>query len=120
MPRRVRATDAETRTVNARALRLSSWVRGILIAYGVAAFSLFFSRTIGFDAGSSTIAIGLAVQIGLLVARYIVKRYQRERGSSEEVVAQAMYLLELLADAVTVLLFALGTYRAILAPLATL
>ncbi len=120
MPRRVRATDTETRTVNAHALRLSGWVRGILIAYGVAAFSLFFSRTIGFEAGSSAIAIGLAVQIGLLIARFIVKRYQREQGSSEEIVDQAMYVVELLADAVTVLLFALGTYRAILAPLATL
>lgn len=106
--------------MNARALRLSSWVRGILIAYGVAAVSLFFSRTIGFDAGSSAIASGLAVQISVLVARFIVKRYQRERGWSEEAVSQAMYVLELVADAVTVLLFALGTYRAILAPLATL
>lgn len=106
--------------MNERALRVSGWARGVLIAYGVGAFSVFFSRTIGFDAGASAIGIGLAVQIGLWVVRYIVKRYQRERGSSEEAVGQAMYVLELVADGVTVLLFALGTYRASLAPLAAL
>jgi hypothetical protein len=101
-------------------LRVSGWVRGILITYGVAAFSVLFSRTIGFDASASAVAIGLAVQVALLIARFLVKRHQGERGTTTSSFSPAMYVLELVADAVTVFLFALGTYRAILAPLAAL
>lgn len=112
--------------MNERALRVSSWVRGILIAYGVAAFSWFFSWALPSESlddaggGLSAIAIGLTVQILLLCARLLLKRRERERGVGEETFTQAMYLFELLADAVTVLLFALGTYRAIFAAMPAL
>ena len=82
----------------------------------------FFSRTLPSGAhegdsvvgASSAVAIGLAMQVGVLIARLLVKRYEREHGMHNQSYPRAMYLLELLADGVTVLLFAIGTYRAIL------
>lgn len=102
--------------MNERALRTASRVRGILIAYGVAAFGWLFSRGSP-DQPSNTvtlIGIGLGVQLVFLIARVLVKRYEREHGMANAFYPQAMYVLELLADAVTVLLFAIGTFRAIL------
>ncbi len=108
--------------MNERALRLSGWIRGILITYGVAAFSWFFSRALPSESSEepgsamSAFAIGLALQILLVGARLLLKRLERD----PETFGQAMYLFELLADAVTVLLFAIGTHRAIFAAMPAL
>lgn len=101
------------------ALRISSRVRGILIAYGVAAFCWFFSRALPSgspeddSSGGALFAVGLALQVALVIARVLVKRYEREHALEGEIYPQAMYVFELFADAVTVLLFAVGTFRAI-------
>jgi hypothetical protein len=103
-----------------RSLTMLGRVRGILIAYGVAAFTWFFSQRIpqptpdASPGALSPIAIGLLVQILLFVARIAVKRYERENAMDGELYPRAMYIIELLADGVTVLLFAVGTFRAIL------
>jgi hypothetical protein len=42
-----------------------------------------------------------------------VKRYEREHGMQGELYPQAMYIVEMIADAVTVTLFAISTFNAI-------
>ncbi len=109
--------------MNERQLRLSSRARGILITYGVAAFSWFFARQLPgasasgtlFGNPSSLIALGLAIQIALLIVGRASKTRERERGEEGAAYSQSTYVLELVADGATVLLFALGTFQAILA-----
>lgn len=102
--------------MNERALRAASRVRGILIAYGVAALGWMFSRASpdGPSGAVTLFGIGLGVQLAFLIARRLVKRYEREHGMANAFYPQATYVLGLLADGVTVLLFAIGTFRAIL------
>lgn len=106
-----------------RELRLSSRVRGVLIGYGVAAFTWIFARQLPspssddslFGGALSSMAVGLLIQLVLIVARHLIKRHDREHGTKGEIYPQAMHVLELLADAMTVLLFAVGTFQAIFA-----
>lgn len=91
-----------------RALRMSTLVRGTLIAYGVALFSWFFSSRLPQDESSGLLAIGvgLGLQAFVLIARVLAKR----RAESS---AYAMYVIELIADAITVAIFAISTFGAI-------
>jgi hypothetical protein len=101
---------------------MTGFVRGMLITYGVAAFSWLFSRTLPMEEASGSnllsalqgVGIGLALQIALVIVRTIVKRYERSHGMEGQLYPQALYVFELFADGITVLLFAISTFRAIL------
>ncbi len=73
-------------------------LRGILIGYGVAAFLFFQSRAL--PPGWSLVMLGAGV--GLQLALAILGRFLDK---------QAMSLAGLVSDGVTVLLFALGTFK---------
>jgi hypothetical protein len=100
-------------------LRLYGAFRTTLITYGVAAFSYILSRP---DSARSLQALGgkgsaadyvlggLLLQAVLLVARVLVKRYAPDRVAA----TQGLFIVELIGDGATVLLFALGTLGAIL------
>jgi len=93
-------------------------VRTAFITYGIAAYTYLIARPGPVDAakafgvGASASAFllsGLGLQILLIAARLIIKRVIADRETS----AQAFGILELLADGVTVLLFAMATLGAI-------
>ena len=89
-------------------------IRSALIGYGVAAFTYLFSRSSAVDAmnagqasgsAQSLVLGGLALQVLLIGARALIKR----RGPESEAATQGLMILELVADGVTVLLFAMAT-----------
>lgn len=95
-----------------RALQVSTAARSVLISYGIAAFSYFMLRVNppGVPAsGAGLFAAGLVIQLAVLVANSVVKR----RIADAELAAQARFAIALLADGVTVTLFAIGTFGAI-------
>ena len=92
--------------------------RTAFITYGIAAYTYLIARPGPVDAakafgvGASASAFllsGLGVQIVVIIARLIVKRVIAD----QEMSAQALGILELIADGVTVLLFAMATLGAI-------
>jgi hypothetical protein len=96
-------------------LRLSRHARGVVFTYGVALFSWLFSSRLpqSESNGLFVIGLGLGLQALMLIARAVVKRYEREHGMRGEFYPQAMYIAELIADAATVALFAISTFSAI-------
>lgn len=90
----------------ARQLRLSGPVRSALVAYGIAAFAFIVPQS---STGSRTMLIaGIAVQALVLLVRLFAKRLGGESAPT------AIAIAELIADGVTVFLFALATYMGIL------
>lgn len=82
----------------ARQLRLSGPARSAIIAYGIAAFAFIVPQS---ATGSRTMLIvGFVVQAGVLLPRVLAKR--------------RIEIVELIADGITVFLFALATYLGIL------
>jgi hypothetical protein len=102
-------------------LRLHSFLRTLLITYGVAFFSWWFSRTLPSDESSRDwspgsvymIAVGLGLQLLMLTVKWIVTRYERDRGMEGMLSPSAVAVVQLLIDGVTVLLFAIATFRSI-------
>lgn len=98
---------------------MTSLVRGMLISYGVGAFAWLQSTILPVDADASShgylqaIGVGLGLQILLIAVRMAVKRYERVHRMENELAPQAMFIFELLADGVTVLLFAISTFGAV-------
>lgn len=99
--------------------RFHGVVRTTLITYGVAAFTYLFSQSTSGDpphafggtlTAQSVVLGGLGLQLLLLAARALIKRYAPDRTSA----VQGFIVLELIGDGVTVLLFALGTLGAIM------
>jgi hypothetical protein len=89
-----------------RQLRLSGALRSAIIAYGIAAFAFIVPQS---ATGSRTMLVaGIAVQVLLLAAHWLAKRYTGDLAPS------AVAIVELIADGVTVLLFALATYMGVL------
>jgi hypothetical protein len=89
-------------------------VRTALIGYGVAAYAFFqvsassgaASQAVGYwGSARGLVLIGIGLQLILLLARALTKRYVADSAS----VTQIMGILEIIADGVTVLLFALAT-----------
>jgi hypothetical protein len=83
-------------------------LRTALIGYGVALFGYFFARS-GVHEPPESLAEelllgGLALQVGVLAVRWLLKGEGRE---------QILGVVELIADGVTVLLFALATFQGI-------
>jgi hypothetical protein len=97
-------------------LRRFGAIRTALIGYGVVAFGYLFARPdAGPDDGTSGlafIAVGIGLQLALLAAGVFVRRHAPDGAAA----ARAMFVLELVADGVTVLLFALATLRAVMPP----
>lgn len=98
--------------------RLYGAVRTILITYGIAAYTFLLSRFDMHDAprvlggiasAHSLVLLGLGLQLLLLGARALIKRYAPDRDSA----LQGFNVLGNIGDGVTVLLFALGTFGAI-------
>ena len=94
-------------------------IRSALIGYGVGAFTYLFSRSSALEsagAGQASgsaqtlVLVGLALQVLLIGARLLVRR----RASESNVAAQGLMILELVADGVTVLLFAMATLGTII------
>ena len=90
------------RTGTPRQMRWSSQLRGVIIAALLGAYGLVVSLGSQFFVASLLIAAGL--QIAILLGRRFAPAY---------LVPQVIDLLELLADAATVLLFALGVFGAL-------
>ena len=79
----------------------SGVLRGTLIAYGVAAFAYFNSKILGPNWTLVMLGAGVVLQLALFGVRKLA------------LPPQAMQLAGLVADGVTVLLFALGTFRGV-------
>lgn len=90
------------RSDSPRRIRGSSQLRGFFIAVLLAAYGFMVSQGSQFFVASLLIAAGL--QIAILLGRRFAPAY---------LLPQVIDLLELLADAATVLLFALGIFGAI-------
>lgn len=73
-------------------------LRGLLIGYGVAAFLFFQSRALPPGWAQVMLAAGVGLQVALFVLGRVLDK-------------QAMSLAGLVSDGVTVLLFALGTFK---------
>jgi hypothetical protein len=98
--------------------RTYSAVRTAIIGYGAVAFGYLQSSVApaeapralgGFASSQGLLVAGLALQLLLMVARALVKRFATDNAA----LAQGMEMVGLAGDGVTVLLFALGTYGAI-------
>ena len=94
-------------------------IRTLLVSYGVAAFTYILAYTtpqgsLPDYASSYTAPLlllsGLALQILLIILRIVIRRHL----ASPELAAQTLLVLELVSDGVTVLLFALGTFGALM------
>jgi hypothetical protein len=102
-------------------LRLNGMVRGAVIAYGIAATSLILSGSGVADRAAYSskrlltyLLVGLGLQALLFVVRRLTARYERAAGFEGQLSPLAVYLFELIVDAVTVFLFALATFRGFL------
>jgi hypothetical protein len=102
-----------------RQRRLYGAIRTVLISYGIAAYTLVLP-SFGLGDGARAVAgiaspqtlmlIGLGMQIILLAARWLIKRHVADSAAA----LQAFDVLNVIGDGVTVLLFALGTFGAIM------
>ena len=94
--------------------RVYGAVRTALIGYGVAAFAYFqfdsspaiASQAAGtWGSARGLVLLGIGLQLILMVARALTKRYVADEASA----TQIMDVCEVIADGVTVLLFAVAT-----------
>jgi hypothetical protein len=96
---------------------LANALRGALIAYGVAFFSWWFGRTLPQDSSASAsddlylIAVGVGVQLAAWIAKWLAARYEREHGMSGLLTPAVASVVQLIIDGVTVMLFAIATFR---------
>ena len=92
--------------------RIYGAVRTSLIGYGVIAYAYFkvSSASGGATQGSPGFVLaGLGLQLFLVVARALIKRYAPDGAPA----TQGMFILEIVADGATVLLFAVATFGGI-------
>jgi hypothetical protein len=102
-------------------LRAQDLVRGILIGVIslVAGYWILTPPQDGaaqarMSPGSITlIVIGIALQVVVITGDWLVRRYERAHGLEGQVAPQARHILQLLADGVSVLLFALAVFGGI-------
>lgn len=60
------------------------------------------------------IVIAVAVQVVVLAGNWLVRRYERAHGMEGQIAPDARHVLQLLADGVTVLLFALAVFGGVI------
>jgi hypothetical protein len=100
-----------------RSTRATAIVRTALIGYGTAAISVLLARS-GVQQATvpvGLVAAGIGLQVILVVARARLAKSQADAGSA----AQAIGVLEIIGDGITVLLFALATLGAVVGAAAT-
>ncbi len=103
-------------------MRLSGKVRSAIIGYGIAAYAVLLYSMGARPAETESpvaglvrmVAIGLALRALLLLMRWLISRYERRNRLEGQLLPIACYIFEISADAVTVLLFAIATFRGIL------
>ena len=89
--------------MQSREMRHYAALRSALIGYGVLAFA-FFPPT------RTLMLWGIGVQVVVILVRQLIQRQGRDAAMA----SQALMVLELLADGVTVALFAIATFGGIL------
>ena len=102
-------------------LRTEDVVRGVLIAlisllagYWIivpaedAALGPFEGRRLTY------IAIAIALQLGVFAGNWLVRRYEQAHGMDGQLAPGARHVLQLLADGVSVLLFALAVFGGVI------
>ena len=89
--------------MQSREMRHYAALRSALIGYGVLAFA-FFPPT------RTLMLWGIGVQVAVILVRQLIQRRVRDAAMA----SQALMVLELLADGVTVALFAIATFGGIL------
>jgi hypothetical protein len=104
-------------------MRAAGAIRSALIAYGIGAFVYFFPRPQPGIEGephltttpgvAQTILVGVVLQTVAFAIRRIAARYERSRGLEGIVSPLTLYIFDIVVDAVTVLLFAIATFRGI-------
>ena len=107
---------------SAEKLSVAGTVRGLIIAYGIAAYVLI-SRNLGPSSQRDTalfgesplnlILIGLGVQAVRWVVMQAVARYEKTHDVEGVFSPTVMYGVDLVIDGVTVLLFAVATLRSV-------
>ncbi len=103
-------------------LSVAGMVRGLIIAYGIGAYALI-SRNLGTDPQRDTVSfsasplglilIGLGVQALRWVVKWAVTHYEKAHDVEGAFSPAVMYGVDLAIDGVTVLLFAVATFRGI-------
>jgi len=107
----------------ASAFPLQDAVRGVLIAVvsavtGYVAIHPPGENEAGFSLSPRSlamIAIGIALQLGVIGGNWLARRYERAHGIEGQLAPMARYILQLLADGVSVLLVALAVFGGIFA-----
>lgn len=98
---------------------------GIALRSGVIAvlaIALGFLPKMPPDSGiapTTLIAIGIALQLAIASARYFAQRYEQRHDRQHLLVPRIMHIGTLVGDGLTVLLCAIGVFRAIAAQLQT-
>ena len=99
--------------------RACAAVRTLLIGYGVAALGWLLTRTApgaapldyaGAFSAPGLLLSGIALQTGLMIIRIVIRRQL----PGTDLATHGLLILELVGDGITVLLFGLGTFTAIL------
>src|ERR1700741_3104026 len=103
-------------------LRGSDALRGVVITF-IAGFVGYFPRLPAPEPGQSGFVIthagmlmlltGIALQLSIIFGRPLVARFERLQGMEGQISPMAIYVLQLLADGLTVLLFALAVFGGI-------
>jgi hypothetical protein len=97
----------------------SDTARGLIIAYGIGAYVMLrhhLSGAVQIEPGFSAltmILIGLLTQVLRWLVLRAVSHYEENRGLNGTLSPTVKYAVDLASDGVTVLLFALGTFRGI-------
>jgi hypothetical protein len=102
-------------------LRAQDYVRGVLIAIisAVAGYWILVPEAEGAARGAMSsrgvamVAVGVALQLGVIGGNWLVARYERAHGLQGQLAPTARHILQLLADGVSVLLFALAVFGGI-------
>ena len=106
----------------AAALRAQDYARGLLIAVIslVAGYWIITPPADGAaqariaPGGIAMIAIGVALQLAVIGGNWWVTRYERAHGLQGQLAPGARHVLQLLADGVSVLLFALAVFGGVI------
>ena len=101
---------------------MASTVRGLIIVYGIGAYALisqnlgtaFRRETVSFsESPLNLILIGLGIQAVRWAVMRAVARYEKAHDAEGALSPTVMYGVDLVIDGVTVLLFAVATFRGI-------